>query len=254
MIKAQEIRRLSEITFVLEPIIDKKDCTTRFIDLPGKPLVDFLIAGINVGAVLEDYANSVLKYNNNQIYSHYVKALKESNKFKSKKFINLGLIEVLLVMIKARLTYENLDETLKGFKKLLKDSPKQDLKNYQNAFHLAWKTSRNSTKQEKLGFLDEIASKVDNMYDRFLQVTDTFPEPEFSSYQVSMEYIKGFPTIKRFIEEIDEDKGLIYSIQNTFNNLHKENPVRKVGWLADLSAGAIFLYLSYQDLNKYIIK
>jgi hypothetical protein len=253
MISAQDIRRLSEITFVLEPIIDKKDCTTRFKDLPGKPLADFLIAGINVGETLEDYADSVIKDGNNQIYSHYVKALKESNKFKAKKYINLGLIEVLLVVIQARLTFKNLDQALNGFIKLLKNSPKQDLQNYQNAFHLAWATSKNRIKQERLIAFDEISSKANNMYERFLQITKSFPEPDFSSYQVSLEYVKGFPTIKRFISEIDEDKGLISSIQDTFNALHEEDPIIKVGWLADLSAAAIFLYLSYQDPDSYVI-
>src|SRR3954462_9139411 len=92
-ISPQKIRQLAELSFMLEPILNKADCTTRFIDLPERPITDFLIAGVNAGGAVEKYADSVIHENNRQMFSHFYEALAESNKYKTKKYINVGLLE-----------------------------------------------------------------------------------------------------------------------------------------------------------------
>ena len=81
------IQRQVEIALILEPTLEKQGCTTRKIDLPGKPLSDFLIAAINVGWVMYLYAESVLSGGNKEIYSHLIQAMEVSNEYKSKKNI-----------------------------------------------------------------------------------------------------------------------------------------------------------------------
>lgn len=213
-----------------------------------------MISGINVGNVIEEYAGSVINQNNEQIFSHFPKAVKVSNHFKSKKFVNVGLLEFMFVTIKVRLTFKKLEEALNGFISVLKNTPKSDIKDEAEAFKIAWSTSKNETKKAALNEVEMLVNKVDNFYERRKLSKQIWPDPLSAGYQVSEEYLQGFPTIRRYISEIDETKGLIKSIEDSYNKMHRENLDFKVGVLADLSAAAIFLYLSFQDPDTYIIK
>lgn len=57
-----DIQGLTTKAFVLEALTDKPGCTTRYIDQPGKPLTDFMIAGINSAPFLQNLADD---YSNN---------------------------------------------------------------------------------------------------------------------------------------------------------------------------------------------
>lgn len=253
-ITPKSVSQLAQLSLALEPILNKTDCTTRFVDLPEKPLADFLISAVNVGAVVEEYVNSVLNEKNKQVFSHFFEAVLISNKFKTKKYINVGLLEALFVTIKVRLTFSTLAEAAAGYIDVLKASPKEDFDAYTKAFELAWSTSKRPDKQAILKFMrDNSQAAVPSFYEWHALKKRISTDKASSDYQVTEQYIKGFPLIQDYIAGISESTGLLKSIENTYNELHERQPEIKVGVLADLSAAAIFLYLSYQDDLSYII-
>lgn len=247
------VRQIVEIVFVLEPLLDKADCTTRYKDLPGKPLNDFVIAGINVGSVFEEYAESVTEGSNEQMFSHYPKAMLVSNEYKSVKFINQGLSEFMFVFVRTRLSYSSMNKVLKNVEKSIKNTNKQDVLDNLKGFRVAIKTSTDDYKKKQAKDNYEYFKKANNIYDLFERVLERFPDDTKSGHQTAQQYLSGFPIVKRYIDEISEKKGLIKSIEGSFNKMHKENPKIKIGILADLAAVAMFLHLSFQK-PSYIIK
>ena len=249
----QRVRQLVEISFVLEPLLNKKDCTTRYLDIPGKPLHDFVISGINTGAVIEEYAHSVLVEGKSQMSSHFPKAVEVSNAYRNKKFVNVGLLEFMFVTLKTRFDSPSLEIALNNYIPTLKNTTKEDVLNNLKGFRVAIKTSKNREKVNAAKNNYEYFKTANNLYELYMLVSERFPDPNSSGYQVAEQYLNGFTIISKYVLEIDESTGLIKSIENTYDKLHKEQPNMKVGILADLAASAIFLYLSYQDPNKYVI-
>lgn len=248
------IRKLVEIAYTIEPLLNKKDCTTRFIDLPGKTIYDFILAGLNVGEVFEDYVRSVQEQNNKGLLSHFEAAVKISNEYKHQKLINIGLLEFMFVAVKSRLISKKLEESLDNIKKVLHDTTNEDVQNEYNVFVGALSTSKKNIKKSSWietykGFL-----KFDNLYEYYVHAEQAFSNDKTTAnYQVAHEFTEGFPILKQYVNNIDNNKGLIKSIEDTYGKLHKENPQIKIGILADFSAVAIFLYLSYQDPSSYIL-
>ncbi len=253
-ITPQKNRQCVQIAFILEPILDKNGCSTRFHDLPGKPISDFLISAINIGQIIEGYADTVINKKSRQLFSHFHNAIQISNEYKSKKYMNVGLLEAMFVSIKTRLDSNSLEEALNNYKNTQKNTNNQDIVDYIKAFKLAWSTARNGYKRDIIETMEKEVSKYSNFYDWYELKLMMSKDPSTSTFQWIRESREGYPLIKRFVEEIDESNGLIKSIENSYNKIHAENPLLKVGILADLSAAALFLYLSYQDPETYMVK
>jgi len=251
-ISPQQVRQTAEIALVLEPILDKADCTTRYQDLEGKPLTDFLIAAINVGSVIEDFADSVINKNNKRMLSHFAAALRASNDYKNKKYINTGLLHFLFITIYVRLNSVSLEEALKNYIPIMQAGTKQDIADLEAGFEVGWSTSK--SKQDWYKTVIKIGGEANNYYERqqMLNAQLTKDSPP-SSYPVTKEAMDGFPIVSKYIHGIDEEKGIITSFEETYNDLHKKDPELKVGILADLAASALFLYLSYQISETYRI-
>lgn len=248
----QDIRKLAEIAFVLEPILDKKGCTTRYRDIEGLPLADFLIAAVNIGPVIENYATSVIKHGNLAIFSHFAEAILASNDYKSKKFISTGLLHFLFITIKVRFISRTLDEALDNYRSVTENSTKEDVKQLLDGFEVGWSTTKKD-KQAVLEKRKKLAERTSNYYD-FQKLAHETVTPEHSSaFHITHQVINGFPIIKEFVQNIDENKGLIKSIEQTYNEIYKRDPSIKVGILADFSASVIFLYLSFQNPKTYIV-
>lgn len=250
-ITPQQVRQLAELALVLEPILDKQGCTNRYEDLENKPLVDFLVAAVNTGPGIEEYARSVLEDNNQQIFSHFAKTIEISNDYKTKKYINTGLLHFLFITIRVRLESQSLEEALNNFIPVMECKSKPDVHNLIRGFEVGWSTSN-----KKRGWQQEVfrsARSADSYYARQIMINKHLEDKLDSAYQTTKEAIDGFPTIRKFVEEVDENKGLIKSLEDTYSQLRASKPEIKVGVLADLAASALFLYLSFQDPTKYKI-
>jgi len=247
-------RKLVELAFVIEPILNKKDCTTRYKDLEGKSLYDFIISGINVGPVFEDYAKQALNSKNILMFSHLPRAAEVSNNFKREKSINVGLLEFMFVTLKMRFEISSPENLREAFLNSIKNTNNQDVLDNLKGFRVGIKTSKNQSKKEAAKKNYEYFKDSNNIYELYTKVLEKFPNSESAGYQVANEYLKGFPTIEIYMKHLNEDVGLIRSLERTYDILHKNNPEIKVGILADLCASSIFLHLSFQNPNTYVIR
>lgn len=245
------IRQIAELALTLEPILDKQDCTTRYKDLQGKPLTDFLIAAVNVGAVIEDFARSATQ-GRVSVFSHFAQALQASNNFKSKKYINTGLLHFLFITIAVRLKSETLREALDNYIPVMQATTNDDVRDFIGGIAVGWSSS--PLKREWINERRTLLPQVSSYYELQQTISSRTKDHATSSYQVTKQAVDGFPIIREYVESIDEQKGLIASLEEAYASIHQRYPQLKVGILADFSASALFLYLSYQNPDTYQIR
>ena len=248
------IQRQVEIAFALEPIIDKDGCTTRHVDIPAKPLSHFLIAGINVGQNFRDYAESVLSGENAEVFSHLLKAMEVSNEYKTEKNINFGLLVFMFVAVKSRLRSENLQVCLGGIPIIIQSTSVKDVNNYLEGFKINSQTSSGTRKKQIVSDGYEKFYEAKNLHDLFSLGLQVFQDPATSNHQFCKEFVEGFPTVRRFTGEIDDEKGILQSLADSYAFIHTQSPEISPGLLADLTATALFLYITYKSPKSYQIK
>lgn len=252
MITPEKIRQITQIAFTLEPILNKEGCTTRYVDLPEKPLKDFLIVAINIGDIIEEYASEILN-GNSCIFSKLTKAMEASNNYKGAKNINFGLLVFAFMAIKARVKCTNSVEAIDVMKTQLEKSTNRDVKDYMEGWRINIQTTTKNYKTQKTEKNTRLFDKAASLKILFEAGLKVFGNPKLTGYQFCKENIDGYPLLKRFVKEIDEKLGIITSLENTYDFIHKKNPDLSVGMLADLSATAFFLHLSFKDPKKYKI-
>jgi hypothetical protein len=228
----------------LEALADKSGCTTRYVDLEGRPLEDFIIAGINVGPLFEQFAVDWQTGNEIRLFHYFVEALKASNQHKSDKFINFGLLEILFPTVAARLSCNNPGAVVSCMVDLMKQAPKSDVGQMVRARELAWTTS--GRRRGKLADFTPSVRAAPNPYSLYEAVVAG--TPHVSIKQWVEEYQAGLPLLKRQFDSMQQSREpILLRIKQAYEPLRQENPDMRVGILADMSAAAIFLHLSFTE-------
>lgn len=221
---------------VLEPIPEKKGCTTRKNDWQDKSKLEyFLISGVNIGRVFYELAERIKDNNYKQpdlIYDLACKAQKESLKNRKGGKINFGIIELLIPIITTQIIEQRNDiNILDKVEEVLKSTTKEDVQ-YHCKFR---KIARNVSKQ----FPSTTAYNTCNLYDYY-----KLDKNEFEN-DVHKEYITKFERIKQAYSILElkyEDGNLLdisiiayYSILKECNNYS--------GLAADYICVALYFYL-----------
>ncbi|MEK9156933.1 MAG: hypothetical protein AAB448_02240, partial [Patescibacteria group bacterium] len=95
------------LAFILEALSYKEGCTSRQIDLPGKPLSDFIIAAVNASRFFERTAATVIDHPEAMnSFEEFIHALQIIPRYSSGKFLTLGLLEAMFPAVQARLTVQ----------------------------------------------------------------------------------------------------------------------------------------------------
>jgi hypothetical protein len=244
MVSADEIQRLVTVAFTLEAISDKDECTTRYVDLPGKPLQDFLIAGINVGKHFAALARDVEREGDRvEIFRHFVPALYDANANKSSKFVNFGLLEAMFATVTARLLSDSGSDVPRWLQELFDRPIAGDVHHLLDARKLAWSTSSNDAKRN---FDDSPLRHLTSLGEFYRQLIEMFGT-ETSNYQWGRHIADGFPVLVQTYAALQEHGDVLQAIPEIHRSLRKEFPDMKIGILADWSAAAIFLHLYDQQ-------
>ncbi len=242
-LSAQEVQQLVAKAFVLEALTDKPGCTTRYEDLPGKPLRDFVLAGINCSGAFAVFAQSLAQNPNAPLFAYNVAALESSNKHKSAKYVNFGLLEIMFPVVAARLTTNDPDAVIDTVIELIKKTRNDDVGFLMATRKLAWSTS---TRPYKTVFGPGKYKDLESVWDYYIAAGKDFP-PESSIFQWTDHYKRGLPILRAFFDEYSEKGEVILSTKAIFNAQKQNNPQVGIGTLADMCAAAIFLWLSFND-------
>lgn len=238
-----EVQELVTKAFVIEAITDKPGCTTRYVDLPGKPLQDFIIAGINSSKIFRTFAEARNDDPTTTVFSHNLSALKSANKHKSTKYINFGLLEIMFPVVAARLETDKPDKVIDRVIELVKATTNADVKHLLATRRLAWSTSESP---HKVGFQPDKYKNLDSVWDFYMAFNKDFP-PESSNFQWTEQYKQGLPILKSFFDKYLEKGEILQSTTAIFRELKEANPKVAVGIIADMCAAAIFLWLSFSS-------
>lgn len=235
-----DIQRLVTIAFTLEAISDKDECTTRYVDLPGKPLQDFLIAGINVGKHFRSLSDDVAQEGENvEMFRCFVAALRESNANKSSKYVNFGLLESMFATVAARLLSDSGHGAIERMTQLIHREVPADVHHLLDARKVAWSTSTNDEERKYDDSASRSLSSVANFYRK---LTQTFGS-DTSHHQWSTHALQGFPILRKTYDALQAGSDILQTIPLIHRSLRAEYPTMRIGILADYSAAAIFLHL-----------
>lgn len=221
---------------VLEPIPEKKGCTTRKNDWQDKSKLEyFFISGVNIGRVFYELAERI-KDNNykqpNLIYDLAYKAQKESLKNRKGGKINFGIIELLIPIITTQIIEQRNDiNILDKVEEILKNTTKEDVQ-YHCKFR---KIARNVSKQ----FPSTTAYNICNLYDYY-----KLDKNELEN-DVHKEYITKFERIKHAysILELKYEDGNLLDISIIAYNSILKDCNNYSGLAADYICVALYFYL-----------
>ncbi|MCI8466865.1 MAG: hypothetical protein HFI08_01530 [Bacilli bacterium] len=221
---------------ILEPIPEKKGCTTRKNDWQNKSKLEyFLISGVNIGRVFHELAERI-KHNNYKqpdlIYDLAYKAQKESLKNRKGGKINFGIIELMIPIVTTQLIEQKYDiSILDKVEKMLQNTTKEDVK-YHYQFR---KIAKDVSKQ----FPNTTIYDTPNLYEYY-----KIDKSELEN-DVHKEYITKFERIKQayyILETTYKDGDLLDISINAYNTILKDCN-NYSGLAADYICVALYFYL-----------
>ncbi len=240
-LRAETISLLVQQALVLEPLADKAGCTTRYEDLPGRPLESFVTAGVSVGPVFAKFASEWLAAEKSSLFHHFLQALKVSKA--DGKYVNFGLLEILFPAVAARIECSEPEGAVAKIVELMQRAPQSDVGELVAARKLAWSTSEK--RETKLKDLTPSVCAAPNPY-AFYNALLTV-EPHGSAAQWATNYQEGLPLLAQQLNSLrSQSEGtMLDKIKLAYDEVRGQYPDVRVGILADMSAAAIFLHLSY---------
>lgn len=243
----EAVALLVQKALVLEPLADKKGCTSRHIDLPGRPLESFVIAGINVGPIFREYSTDWLSGGEQRLYHYFVRGLQASREHATGKYVNFGLLEILFPTVAARLSCDDPDEVVPTLIRLMHAAPKSDVEAMIEARELGWVTSEK--REAKLADLTPAVRQAASPFAFYEAMLANTNSAYGSTEQWILHYQRGLPLLSAQFNLLRAQKegSLLDKIATAYNQVYEENSDIRVGIMADMCAAAIFLYLSYSE-------
>jgi hypothetical protein len=224
------------MAFCLEAISDKEGCTTRFSDIPGKPLESFIRSGIKSGKFFRLLASEMK--DKPDIFGHLVETIIES---RGSKTINFGLLEIMFPAVYARILCNDREKVVDTILSIMKKDNQRDAMNLIEARKEAWKTSVNENKRD---FSGQEFREARSPYRLYMMLMKRCPEGD-SNCQWAEQYERGLPLLRAFFEDF-KGKQLLEQVKASFDRIRLENPDLRLGIIADMCAAAIFLHLSFE--------
>lgn len=237
MFESLNIMRNVILASILEPILNKKGCTTRYQDWQSKSKLEyFLISGVNIGELFYKLSERIIKNDLKQpklIYDLAYEAQMSSFKNRYGGKINFGIIELLIPIVTAQIVYQDNDITvLNKVETVLKNTSKQDVE-----YHLKFrKVARNVSKA--LPNID--LYHVNNLYEYY-----KISKSEIEN-NVHKEYINQFTRIKEAFNILEKKYKPGKILDNCVDayNIILEKCDNFYGLSADYICVVIYLYLS----------
>ncbi len=240
-----EIARRVIMALVLEPIAEKKGCTTRSTDISKDlRLVDLQGAGVNVGKYFYELAKRVNRVGGQPklFFDLCLGALRNStNSLSNKKIINLGLTELLFMVVTSHLAYGGSGKKiLQNMRKVLTGSSSQDVQYKEKALELVWGSSR---KTQKKDYPKRLGGK--NLYEHYERQYKKGKELDFTAHaRWCEEVLKSLPITQEMYDVAKENlnKKLTGALEKAYAVGFKKFP--KVGIVADYTGVVAYLLLS----------
>lgn len=240
-----QIQSLVSISFALEALFEKDGCTTRSIDLPGKPLESFIIAGVNVGPAFRHLAEDLQRGTLAHSFVHFPEALLRSNDHKDAKTVNFGLLEILFLVVHGFLSQRSGQSLVSRLDELLDENGQDAVQALLEARHIAWKSS---TSQDKRGFDATQYASLPTMRQFYTRLAADYPASD-SNHQWAMHALGQHPILTAFYADMPRTAAeMLEQVPDLHRRIQTQFPDIKIGILADMCAAAVFARLAEAPL------
>ncbi|MDE1850939.1 MAG: hypothetical protein KGH54_04075 [Candidatus Micrarchaeota archaeon] len=234
----------------LEPIADKKGCTTRYVDLkPSKSLELFVAAGVSSGPAFAHLAQHVIvsgKAQGAYRYFHEAQALSKIKRSGGK--VNQGIIELLTPIVAAQALFDptfrrDYRFILNKAREVMILTSKEDVRWLIETKKLA---NRLSCFDRYPVAEHEVESVID-YYEEELRLESA--RGNLKGMQFNMQFLEGFEGVRIAYDAMAASKKQKISEKGVeaYEALHWRYTCEEmgVGTFADIIAATLYLYISY---------
>lgn len=214
----------------LEPLADKKGCTTRHVDSSqGTKLKYFIISAVNSVWPIMEMVDDVVQNNGKptSIFKYAYYAQKESIKNRMGGKVNYSQILMLLPIVHAqcilfleRKNFRDINILLKKATSLMKSTTDEDVTNLQKFVDLAISQSINHNKRIGKN-KKQLHPKFIGLYHNIFECMDA---DDFSHTMMATEIKNGYPECKRIFDDLNTSHplDLIEQSEIIYPKYHKE--------------------------------
>lgn len=239
-IDPHELQCQVELAFFLEATMPKEQCTSRYKDIgPKQKYEDFVISAINSGWYFFELAERINRDQTQPkpFYDLAYNALMESQKQRSGKIVNYGLLEVMFPVVVARYVYnEDSYKALDSIPQVLQATSEEDVKFVAEMRKLIYSRSDKQFKREFP--FNEDGRNVFEHYQHHQTIAH-----EASRLFVG-ELIEGMPLTKLIYTHLTQaGKSLSDRVSEGFNEARSLSRL-PYGALADFTAAGLFLFIA----------
>lgn len=253
-IDPQEVQRQVVLALVLEPLAEKAGCTTRNRDINEElRLVDLQGAAVNVGRYFHELARRVQRSKGQPrvFFDLCFRALTDSAKnLKNKKFVNLGLLELLFPMVVAKLTARGGETAVwRNYIRVLKQSSPADVSYKELALATAWNSSRKLNKRQ---YPTQLGGNT--LHECYRRHARKGRELNFAAHEAwCRQILQGLPVAQRMyrVAKRNMRAGLIGALEEAYR--HGLRAFAKPGVIADYTAVIAYLMLSDHNAASNLI-
>ena len=238
----------------LEPLSDKKGCTTRYADLSSEQkLEQFVVAGINLGGAILSFLTKIEQNGPDTLYDscYDMQVMSKLNRRGGR--INQGIIEFGFPLLAAIALYDphcekGVDYVCDKAVELMKSTKREEVDKLREMKQFAYLLSR---------FEREIPDhNVDNVYSYYQrELAQAEEEKNLNSIVHNHQFVHGFPDIKSVYQEISQREGnLNYRAVAAYNQVFNQQHYQEIGkgLAADFIAVALFLTFCYHKEEEIV--
>ena len=263
-ISPNEIARIAQIAFVLEPIANKPGLTTRYADRNRNlKLENFLVAGINTGDSFRELAKRVYESKDLPItYDIALQAQKDSFKNRQgSRLIYGGIISLFpLIITQTHIRSTDPYAILSNVEDVLKQTHREDAVHLQELENYAYGFGANH-KQYMFDVKDEYENVWDYLEKDLIsigEITQTHWKDRAKTGSSNKEILNGYPIVKSMLDiyysivKNKEWRGISQTTEEIDFLIRREFPNAHIQWLADLHVCLMYLILCHENKEFFV--
>ena len=262
-ISPNEIARITQLAFILEPIANKPGLTHRYSDKNSHLKIEnFLVAGINIGDAFRELAERIYKCKDLPItYDIALQAQKDSFKNRiGSRLIYGGIISLFpLIITQIRIRSNDPYKILDNVNNILTHTHREDALYLQELENFAYSHGTNH-RQYMFEIKDEYENIQDYLKKDLIKIGEVSPgwKDRAKTGSSNKEILNGYPIVKSMLDKFydnvrnDHYPGISETAEEIDFLIRREFPDAHIQWLADLHICMMYLIICNDNKEFFV--